>query len=112
MSKHPEARISIFLPTLKNLKSKSVYDMQKEYGQLYQYEIPFYDTNEKAFVITDRLMSQELAEAYYEQVMNYHQGISENLLQEEEEIRDKEVREKWLNGNFNYWLFEEEKEVE
>lgn len=110
MPKHEEARISIILPSLLEddqdidcLISKTVYKLE---GKSYIYKIDE-DLKQSTILISDRQLTEEKVCEYFEQIMRYHQAIDEDLSEEELIIRDNEVKEKWLNGNFNYWLLDE-----
>lgn len=108
-----EAIISIYLPTLakENETEQTVYAtmMQVELngepytGPLYANKILLEDSNDFVLLVADRDLNAEEARTFYDELMEYHQGIDHNLSEEELAVRDEEVRTKWLNGNFNWW---------
>jgi hypothetical protein len=106
-----EAVISIILPTLLN-DEQDVVDiinrMKEEHGDsLRIYIIPFDEKTETAIVISDRDLDDEEVIAFYEDIMEYHHE-TDDLSENEVDVRDQEVKDKWLNGKFTLWTLSDD----
>jgi hypothetical protein len=109
MSKHKEAKISILIPEIATQTMNEMLGDLILQNQIYTYNIgKILKTDNVIMISSDRELSEEEVIKYYMQIMIYHQGIGETLTEKQLEMRDEEVKNKWLNGYFNYWILEEE----
>lgn len=121
--KNSEAKITIIIPELledKSARDVQIETMEKNKDATFGYYLTLTEDGVvvggnvgacDVIIITDRQLEDYLVLQYYNEVMSYHQAIDEELLDEEYEIRDQEVKEKWLNGNFNYWILDYKREA-
>lgn len=74
--------------------------LQIQYKHVFVYKCPM------GLIIFDRYIDNDKVNIYYREIMDYQNAVEEDLEMEDIIIRIQEVEQKWLNGNFNYWLLE------
>ena len=97
MTKYNNIKLSIIIPEIINNEEEIISKLIEQNDMLYTYEI-----NGMTLVCSENI-SLEDANRYFNELLQYQSAIDEELSEEEKELRHKEVEQKWLNGNFNFW---------
>ena len=114
MSKYPEAKVSLIVPTLLNgRKSIDIYnELVNKTSDILFVNIIKIDgielMEEQIQLISNVKLTEDQAYEYYFEILSYYMGVEDKLSESEIEIRENEVKEKWLNGNYNYWILDKE----
>lgn len=106
------SNITIIIPELltKDL-NEALDNIAKKYPRLYSYSAPKnskYNLNKNQIILMDRYYDEHIINNFYNDIMEYWCEYEyNNILREVNKIRNSEVVEKWVNGNFNFWVLEE-----
>lgn len=97
------ARVSIINPANFNNRNRIaeiIAEIKEKINEVYIYDCPM------GLIIFDKYIDPINVKNFYNEIIDYKQGIGENLTRLEKSVREKEVAMKWQDGNFCYWLLE------